>query len=64
MELLVTDLSGVVGIVKSNQSVVEEAGFSVPFAINNSNSTVYYVQSGKVFAMPLRNPDLVWVSVL
>ena len=62
MELLVTDIRGMVGIIKSNQLVVEEAGFSAPFAVNNRNSTVYYVQSGKVFAMHLRNPEFVWVS--
>ena len=63
MELLVTDTSGVVHIVNNNQSIVDEAGFSSPFAVNNSNSTVYYVESGQVFGMPLRNPQFAWVSV-
>ena len=62
MELVVTDIRGMVGIIKRNQSTVEETGFFAPFAVNNSNSTIYYVQSGKVFAMPLRNPEFVRVS--
>ena len=63
MELLVTDIMGVAHIGETNQSTVEEAGFSSPFAVDNNNATVYYVESGKVFGMSLRNPQFVWVSV-
>ena len=62
MELLVTDTRGVASIIRNNQSSTEEAGFSSPFTVDNRNSTVYYVESGKVFGMPLRNPYYTWVS--
>ena len=61
MEFLAVDLEGVAGIIRSNQSVVEEGGFSTPFTIDNRNSTVYYTESGKTFGMPLRNQNS-WVS--
>ena len=54
MELLVTDTRGVASIIRNNQSSVEEAGFSSPFTVDNRNSTVYYVESGKAFGIPLR----------
>jgi len=63
MEILTTASSGVVNIVTiGNQSIVEEAGFGEIFAINNSNYTVYYIESNKVFGMPLRNPENIFVS--
>ena len=64
MELVAVDSEGVTGIIRNNQSAVEEAGFSTPFTIDNRNSTVYYIESGKVFKMPLRNPQFVSVSAL
>jgi len=64
MELLVTDTRGVASIIRNNQSSVEEAGFSSPFTVDNRNSTVYYVESGKAFGIPLRNPYKTWVSEL
>jgi len=62
MELLVTDTRGVASIIRNDQSGVEKTSFSSPFAVDNRNSTVYYVESGKVFGMVLRNPQSVWVS--
>ena len=64
MELVAVDSEGVAGIIRNNQSAVEEAGFSTPFTIDNRNSTVYYIESGMVFKMPLRNPQFVSVSAL
>ena len=63
MEILTTATTGVVNIVTiGNQSIVEEAGFGKIFAVNNSNYTVYFVESNKVFGMPLRNPEHIFVS--
>ena len=56
------DSEGVAGIIRNNQSTLEDAGFSTPFTIDNRNSTVYYIESGKMFKMPLRNPQSVSVS--
>ena len=49
------------GVIANNQSIVEEAGFNASFVIHNS--TVYYIEAGAVLVMPLRNPQLVSVSV-
>ena len=62
MEFLAVDSEGVAGIIRSNQSVIEEGRFSTPFTFDNRNSTLYYIKSGKVIKMPLRNPDLASVS--
>jgi len=63
MELLATKPTGIVNIIRNdNQSTVEKIGFSEIFAVDNSNYTVYYVESSTVFGMPLRNPELVFVS--
>ena len=62
MELLAVDSEGVAGVIRNNQSAVEEARFSTPFAIDNRIATVYYIESGKVLRMPLRNPQDTWVS--
>ena len=65
MELLTTGLGGVVNIIKNdNQSNTEEASFGEIFAVDNSNYTVYYVESSAVFGMPLRNPQHAFVSFL
>ena len=56
------DSEGVAGIIRNNESTLEEAGFSTPFTIDNRNSIVYYTESGKVFGTPSRNPQNTWVS--
>jgi len=64
MELLATGPTGIVNIIRNdNQSTVEKTGFGEIFAVDNSNYTVYYVDSNTVFGMPLRNPELVFVSL-
>ena len=62
MELIAVDSEGVAGVIANNQSTLEEAVFSIPFVINNRNSTVYYVESDKVFGTPLSDPQNTWVS--
>ena len=64
MELLAVNSEGVAGIIRNNQSTVQEAGFSTPFTIDNRIATVYYIESGKVLRMSLRNPQDIWVSKL
>ena len=64
MELLATGPTGIVNIIRNdNQSTVEKTGFSEIFAVDNINYTVYYVESNIVMGMPLRNPELVFVSL-
>ena len=65
MELLATGPTGIVNIIRNdNQPTVEKTGFSEIFAVDNSNYTIYYVESNTVFGMPLRNPELAFVSML
>ena len=61
MEFLAVDSEGVAGIIRNNQSIIEEGGFSTPFTFDNRNSTIYYIDSGKIFGMSLRNQNS-WVS--
>ena len=62
-QILSTATTGLVNIVTiDNQSIVEEAGFGKIVDVNNSNYTVYFVESNKVFGMPLRNPEHIFVS--
>jgi len=64
MDLLATGPTGIVNIIRNdNQSTVEKTDIGEIFAVDNSNYTVYYVESSTVFGMPLRNTELVFVSL-
>ena len=62
MELLAIDSEGVAGIIRNNQSNVEEADFSTPFGIDSRNLIIYHIESDQVFGTPFNNLQNTWVS--
>ena len=63
MELLAIDSGGVVSTIRNSQSIPSEV-LRDPFAVDNRQSVVYYVDSNNLMSINLNIPDSAEVSQL